>query len=325
MLAVGLLFAGVLFASTTTHADTSKNEDGTYNITNDIFTYGWSLTTQQMDQTREEFGISNRHNPQEIKVTGTLLAKYMPELGFTESSGAWSSAYITPSNEGGVHVKILGGITTYTELQSQNALITAGASNIDVKVYSPKAVEGQGALTGMMIAFDKSDSTDDATAQANREANRKVAQQELDTLGNITDENKDKSGYSDAALNKAVSQMKSDVVNESKAKSGDATKDDIASIVNSQIKDNGLDGIVNDSQKQQLTDFLYNFQNSPAANNKDLKKQLNNLKDEASSAAKKAMDKAKGLYDDAEKSGVLDKIGEFFNNLFTSIKNIFGK
>ena len=82
-----------------------------------------------------------------------------------------------------------------------------------------------------------------------------VAQNEMDVLSSITEENKDKDGYSDEALNKAQEQAKEELA----AKTADGkelTQADIQTTVEKALKDNGLEDVMTSDQVTEITSLM---------------------------------------------------------------------
>ncbi|MUP59910.1 DUF1002 domain-containing protein, partial [Veillonellaceae bacterium M2-4] len=129
---------------------------------------------------------------------------------FTTSSGVWSSAMIQKTSSGsGINVKILdyngsNNITTITANQYKNAALTAGITDANIYITSATPIDGSGALAGIYAAYAQSGNTLNQS-QVN------AAQSELNTLSSITQDNKNKDGYSDAQLNNAVAGAKADM------------------------------------------------------------------------------------------------------------------
>src|SRR5699024_3095147 len=101
-----------------------------------MFTYGETLDDSQYTETKELLGVNELND---------LLQDTYPY------NQVYSSAYITPAdNDGGVTVEIEtpDTITDITEAQYENAAITAGAVDVDIKVASAVKVDGSGALAG---------------------------------------------------------------------------------------------------------------------------------------------------------------------------------
>lgn len=213
-----------------------------------VVTLGTSLTDAQKQGTLKTLTAPlNGGNYQTITVTGSDLVKYLNPSGdnFTTSSGVWSSAMIQKTSSGsGINVKILdydgkNNITTITANQYKNAALTAGISDANIYVTSAIPIDGSGALAGVYAAYAKN-----GNALNQKQVN--AAQDEMNTLSGITQDNKNKKGYSDAQLNNAVAGAKNEM-----AKQGqNITDSQIRDIVNNQININHLGDTINNNQKK---------------------------------------------------------------------------
>ena len=180
-----------------------------------------------------------------LTVTGNDLVKYLNPSGdnFTTTSGVWSSALIVKTDsEPGIRVKILPyngqtTITTITADQYKNAALTAGIENADIYITSPVAIDGSGALAGIYAAYaDKGKKLNQDQINA--------AQDEINTLSSINQNNRNKSNFSDAKLNRAIVGAKKDMAQ----KGGTLSDDQIRDIINNQIKINHLGNTINNNQ-----------------------------------------------------------------------------
>ncbi|RVU76783.1 DUF1002 domain-containing protein [Lactobacillus xujianguonis] len=282
-----------------------------------VVTLGTSLTEAQKSGTLKTLTAPlNGGNYQTITVTGEDLVKYLNPSGdnFTTSSGVWSSAMIQKTSPGsGINVKILDyngrdNITTITANQYKNAALTAGITDANIYVTSAIPIDGSGALAGVYAAYAKNG---DALNQSQVNA----AQDEMNTLSGITQENKKKDGYSDAQLNNAVAGAKSDM-----AKIGNNISDSqIRDIVNNQIKINHLGDTINNNQKNQIVNVLIEIRNSGALKN-------GNFKEQAATLSKQIKQNAKGIFDKFNTpenrnffQQLWDSVVHFFSGLFGTV------
>lgn len=308
---VATLLLGLGSWSVYANADDSSDEP--------IVTLGSSLTSSQKEGTIKTLTASlNGATYQTLTVNGDTLVKYLNPAGesFTSSSGVWSSAMIQKTSSGsGINVKILdyngsNNITTITADQYKNAALTAGIEDANIYVTSATAIDGSGALAGVYAAYAKSGNTLN-TKQVT------AAQNELGTLSNITDANKDKDGYSDAQLNNAVAGAKKEMAK----KGSDVTKNEITTIVNQQITNNNLTNVITNNQKTQIINLLVQIRDSGALNSSSFKKQASSLMNNIQSNAKGIFNKL----NTKENQNLLQKIWSAIVNFFSSIfKSIFG-
>lgn len=279
-----------------------------------VVTLGTSLTESQKQGTLKTLTAPlNGGNYQTITVTGSDLVKYLNPSGdnFTTSSGVWSSAMIQKTNSGsGINVKILdyngkNNITTITANQYKNAALTAGIIDANIYVTSAIPIDGSGALAGVYAAYAKN-----GNALNQKQVN--AAQDEMNTLSGITQDNKGKKGYSDAQLNNAVAGAKSEM-----AKQGQNISDSqIRDIVNNQININHLGNTINNNQKNQIINLLIEIRDSGALKNGDFKGQAAKLSSQIENGAKNIFNKFNTPENRNLFQQIWDSIVNFFSGLF---------
>ena len=268
-----------------------------------VVTLGTSLTDSQKQGTLKTLTAPlNGGNYQTITVTGSDLVKYLNPSGdnFTTSSGVWSSAMIQKTSSGsGINVKILdydgkNNITTITANQYKNAALTAGISDANIYVTSAIPIDGSGALAGVYAAYAKN-----GNALNQKQVN--AAQDEMNTLSGITQDNKNKKGYSDAQLNNAVAGAKNEM-----AKQGQ-------NITDSQIRD-----IVN-NQKNQIVNLLIEIRDSGALKDGNFKQQASKLSSQIQNGAKNIFNKFNTQENRNWLQNLWDQIVKFFSGLFGGV------
>ena len=282
-----------------------------------VVTLGTSLTDSQKDGTLKTLPAPlNGGNYQTITVTGSDLVRYLNPSGdnFTTSSGVWSSAMIQKTSSGsGINVKILdyngrNNITTITANQYKNAALTAGITNANIYVTSAIPIDGSGALAGVYAAYAKN-----GNALNQKQVN--AAQDEMNTLSGITQDNKNKKGYSDAQLNNAVAGAKSEM-----AKQGQNISDSqIRDIVNNQININHLGNTINNNQKNQIVNLLIEIRDSGALKSSDFKGQASKLSSQIENSAKNIFNKFNTPENRSWLQQLWDSIVNFFSHMFGGV------
>ena len=282
-----------------------------------VVTLGTSLTDAQKQGTLKTLTAPlNGGNYQTITVTGSDLVKYLNPSGdnFTTSSGVWSSAMIQKTSSGsGINVKILdydgkNNITTITANQYKNAALTAGISDANIYVTSAIPIDGSGALAGVYAAYAKN-----GNALNQKQVN--AAQDEMNTLSGITQDNKNKKGYSDAQLNNAVAGAKSEM-----AKQGqNITDSQIRDIVNNQININHLGDTINNNQKNQIVNLLIEIRDSGALKDGNFKQQASKLSSQIQNGAKNIFNKFNTQENRNWLQNLWDQIVKFFSGLFGGV------
>lgn len=314
-----LLLSSVL----TTQALAEQQNDGKEpELKEDVITYGGNLTSQQKDDVREKLGASEKYKSYDVSVGD--VEKF---TGVTYDH-IYSSSVIEPKSFGkGVDVEIVtpDNITKVTEEQYTNSAISAGIQNAKIRVASTvEPTTGDGALTGIVKAY--AEEGNDLNEEDVRNAN-----QEMSDLANISEANKGNDDYSDGAMNNAVAEMKEQVADE-KQKNGDVSEDKVRSIVDEVLKEKGLDGVINESQKNTIYNIIVNVANSntlqtdPKAFKKQLGDYKNQLEKKHGDLIDKAKDKAKDLNTEENRNFVQkiwDAIVGFFQWLVNLISSFF--
>lgn len=282
-----------------------------------VVTLGTSLTDSQKQGTLKTLTAPlNGGNYQTITVTGSDLVKYLNPSGdnFTTSSGVWSSAMIQKTSSGsGINVKILdydgkNNITTITANQYKNAALTAGISDANIYVTSAIPIDGSGALAGVYAAYAKN-----GNALNQKQVN--AAQDEMNTLSGITQDNKNKKGYSDAQLNNAVAGAKNEM-----AKQGqNITDSQIRDIVNNQININHLGDTINNNQKNQIVNLLIEIRDSGALKDGNFKQQASKLSSQIQNGAKNIFNKFNTQENRNWLQNLWDQLVKFFSGLFGGV------
>ena len=282
-----------------------------------VVTLGTSLTDAQKQGTLKTLTAPlNGGNYQTITVTGSDLVKYLNPSGdnFTTSSGVWSSAMIQKTSSGsGINVKILdydgkNNITTITANQYKNAALTAGISDANIYVTSAIPIDGSGALAGVYAAYAKNGNT-----LNQKQVN--AAQDEMNTLSGITQDNKNKKGYSDAQLNNAVAGAKNEM-----AKQGqNITDSQIRDIANNQININHLGDTINNNQKNQIVNLLIEIRDSGALKDGNFKQQASKLSSQIQNGAKNIFNKFNTQENRNWLQNLWDQIVKFFSGLFGGV------
>ena len=118
---------------------------------------GNSNSDEQISQLLALFEVESNDQSNLIKIDGVTLNELISD-GSNESTDVYSSVMVDmPESGSGVNVEILTpeNITVVSESAYQNAAITAGATNADIKIASVIAVTGEGALGGVYEIFDQ--------------------------------------------------------------------------------------------------------------------------------------------------------------------------
>lgn len=275
--------------------------------------YGGGLSNAQVEQTAKLLGIKDENTVLKETATGEDLIKYLGS-GNGDTSVMISSVMVQKKNKGTgvkVHIATPDNITLVTAEQYANAAITAGVTDAEIEVASVSKVTGESALTGVYKAFE-------ANGVKLDEKRTAVAQQELEVTNKIAQENAKEKGFDPAKLDKAMIEIKKELAAIKEKQGQLATKEDIEKIINNALKNNSLQNIISQDQINALVSFAQNYQNTSAIDSKQVLEQLNNLSQSVS-------EKINSLVEQAKSQGWLDKVVQFFQSIFDSIKNLFSQ
>ncbi|MDG0820698.1 DUF1002 domain-containing protein [Staphylococcus equorum] len=298
----------------------NKDKEAQPELKDDVITYGGNLDSQQKDDVREKLEASK--NDKSLDVTLDDVEQFTG----VRYDHIYSSSVIEPKTLGkGVDVEIVtpDNITKITEEQYTNAAISAGIQNAKIRVASTvEPTTGDGALTGIVKAYAE-EGTDLNIEDA------KNANQEMSDLASISEENENKDGYSDAAMNNAVADMKEQVAEE-KEKNNEVSEDKIRSIVDDVLKEKGLDNAITDNQRNTLYNIIINVANSNVLQTdpKAFKKQLGDYKDQLEKNHGDLLDKAKDKASELnteENRNFLQKIWDAIVGFFQWLWNLISR
>ncbi|WP_312653524.1 DUF1002 domain-containing protein [Proteiniclasticum sp.] len=276
------------------------------------FAFGESLTEAEYEKTKELLGVKT--DSREIEVMINELNDILHNSYSYHQ--VYSSVYLEPSDTAeGVSVEIVTPetITKITPAQYQNAAITAGAINLDIKIASVKAVDGSGALAGVYKAFS------DADAELPEE-NIVVAQEELEETSDISEENEGKEGYSDELLNAAIAEIKAQIQKEKDENNGEITVVTITNIVNTVINNYNLDGVITEENKQRLISLMEKF--SKLEFTDEQKTAIKDFGENLIEGGGKLMDDVKSTWDGLDED-VKTGISGFFRNFMDALADFF--
>ena len=120
-----------------------------------VVTLGANLSDEQKASMYKYFGTS-ADQVDTIEVTNTDERKYMEGIATESQIGTrtYSCSYVEPTDSGGIQVKV-ANLTFVTSSMIASTLLTSGVENCNVVAGSPIEVSGTGALTGIMMAYEK--------------------------------------------------------------------------------------------------------------------------------------------------------------------------
>lgn len=323
---LGLVAAFTIAMTSLAHAASfDKNKD-------DII-YGVALDNQQRKVVDNAVGI-NSDDYNIGTVNGADLKKY---LGYgTEDYNMISSIVVKRLEKGSgikISIKTPGNINQITEAQYTNAAITAGITDAEIFVASPKPVTGESALVGVY----KSEELHGENLDPER---TKTAQDELKTVIEVAKENEDNPQFDSKKLDAAVIEVKQNLADYKEKNGETAPQDEIVTYVINALKNVDMDKVLSDNNINVLVNYFKSYQETSAIDSQEVRDNLFKLANEIGGKASKFYEDNKDSIDkfakdnkenfdkiaqDAKDSGLLDKFINFLKDIFNSIISIFSK
>ena len=275
------------------------------------YVYGGGLNDAQIEETADLLGIDSMDNVASVAVTGEDLQNYLG-TGSGNTASMILSVLVQRENEGhGVNVinKTPDNITQITEEQYSNAAITAGVEDVTIMVASIRPVTGESALTGIYKAFD-------VNGEELDQDRMEVAQEELETTNQIAQENADEEEFDSSRLDLAIVEIKQQLAELRDRQDELATREEIEQIINDALENNNLQSVISQDQVDRLLAFFERYQQTGAIDSAQVRQQLEllsgNLRDRFGDAGQQAED-----------SGLVDQIGNFFRQIWEAIRGLF--
>lgn len=233
---------------------TSQNINAASEWDNAVTVYGAALEsdTGLQEQTADLLGASDSDIVD--FVYSEDVSQYVNQN--YDNSVLMSSIRIQQTSEGsGLNINIdesLGNITMISEETYQNALLTSGITDADVTIAAAQDVTGESALAGVYKAYAAQGEEIDPEKTQN-------AQDELDAISDITNENSNVDGFTQVQLNKVITEVKVEIINNF---NGDVSEEQIRSILDEKLAANGLEGLLTQEQIDRLVEIFNNIKDS---------------------------------------------------------------
>lgn len=237
-----------------------------------------------------------------------------------------SSIRIIQTAEGsGLNIDIneeMGQILLISEETYQNALLTSGITDADVTIAAATDVTGESALAGVYKAYQAQGEDIDPEKAQN-------AQDELEAITDISKENSGIEGFSQVQLNKVITEVKVEIVNNF---NGDVTEEQVRSIVDEKLAENGLDGTLNQQQIDRIIVIIMNIKDSGLFTGEEADRLVDSSKDlldkiTSSDSFQDAKDKAtelgKDIANSEEASSFMDSLRSFWERIVEFFKGLF--
>ena len=247
-----------------------------------VVTLGANLSDSQKNSMYEYFGTSS-DKAEVIEVTNADERKYLEGVAPEGQIGTrtYSCSYVEPTTSGGIQVKV-SNLTYVTSSMISSTLLTSGVENCNVIAASPIEVSGTGALTGIMMAYEK------ATGTTLNEDQKAAATDELVTTGDLAN---------DIGQDKAE-----DVMNDAKEsviEDGLKDENDIQDAVEDAAKNN--DVTLTQEQIDKITELLKNISQYDY-DVKALKNTLNNIDGKSEGFFSNLWNSIKGIFGGSDSS-----------------------
>ena len=256
LLCVAALMSALILPAWAEESDSSKP----------YLVLGQDLNADQLATVLDLLGVKDPANyQQDYNVYYTTNAEEHEQLDSYLSKSvigtkAYSSILLTPQKKGsGIHITTRN-INYCTVEMYQNALITAGVSDVDLVVAGPTNISGTAALVSAMKAYSI------MTGKPLDETSVDAANNEIVVTGELGDE----LGDSDKAA-ELIAALKNELFADGK---DNVTEDDINAAIDKVCQELGI--TISDSLRQQIIDLMQKIANSnfdPAA----LKEQAKDL------------------------------------------------
>ena len=253
-----------------------------------VVTLGANLTDSQKNSMYEYFGTSS-DKAEVIEVTNADERKYLEGVAPDEQIGTrtYSCSYVEPTTSGGIQVKV-SNLTYVTSSMISSTLLTSGVENCNVVAASPIEVSGTGALTGIMMAYEK------ATGTTLNDDQKAAATDELVTTGDLAN---------DIGQDKAenvMNDVKKDVI-----EGGLTDADDIQNAVENAAKDNNV--TLTQEQIDKISDLMKNISQYDY-DVKALKNTLDNIDGKSGGFFSNLWSSIKGIFggDDSSDGGIIN-------------------
>lgn len=253
-----------------------------------VVTLGANLTDSQKNSMYEYFGTSS-DKAEVIEVTNADERKYLEGVAPDEQIGirTYSCSYVEPTTSGGIQVKV-SNLTYVTSSMISSTLLTSGVKNCNVVAASPIEVSGTGALTGIMMAYEK------ATGTTLNDDQKAAATDELVTTGDLAN---------DIGQDKAenvMNDVKKDVI-----EGGLTDADDIQNAVENAAKDNNV--TLTQEQIDKISDLMKNISQYDY-DVKALKNTLDNIDGKSGGFFSNLWSSIKGIFggDDSSDGGIIN-------------------
>ena len=299
---------------------TSQNINAASEWDNAVTVYGAALEsdTGLQEQTADLLGASDSDIID--YVYSEDVSQYVNQN--YDNSVLMSSIRIQQTSEGsGLNINIdesLGNITMISEETYQNALLTSGITDADVTIAAAQDVTGESALAGVYKAYAAQGEEIDPEKTQN-------AQDELDAISDITNENSNVEGFTQVQLNKVITEVKVEIINNF---NGEVSEEQIRSILDEKLAENGLEGLLSQEQIDRLVEIFNSIKDSGIFTGEEAQRLVDSSEDllnriTSSDSFQDAKDSASELGRDIADSEEVNSFMEALRNFWDRIVEFF--
>lgn len=248
-----------------------------------VVTLGANLSSEQRQAMYEYFGTS-ADKVETLEVNNADERKYMEGIATEAQIGTrtYSCSYVEPTTSGGIQVKV-ANLTFVTSSMIASTLLTSGVENCNVVASSPIEVSGTGALTGIMMAYEK------ASGEVLDEGQKETAAEELITTGAIAES----VGQQEAA--DIMNDVKAQVIEEDLSQ-----EDEIKNVIDKVTNEKNV--TLTEEQIQKVTDLMKRISQYDY-DVKALEKTLNNIAGKSEGFFAGIWSSIKGAFSSDSKAG----------------------
>lgn len=228
-----------------------------------VYAYGDALTDEQMETMAQNLGYEL--NDLELLIIHVSdMGKY---IDVHATGNMASSAILVKQKKGaGVEVEIKHPelITEVTKGEYENAMITAGVTDMLILVDSPVEATGHSALTGIYKAYE----TEEETLDAER---MRLAQDELVITSGIVQEHQSNEAFDAHRFNNSMRGVKLNLGKEKKDKVDEKVVD---RIVTDAIEEEDLEKVLTEFNVEDILELFMRYSQTSAMDDEDVKEQL---------------------------------------------------
>lgn len=304
-----------------TNTNSQSNNDKT--LSSAYVVYGAGTSSEVRSQLNKIFGVDSSFK--QLTATAADYNKYIANrTSDTTNAAMISSVAIAPSDPGSgvkVNIKNYQGDNNITEVTAQQYAMVAqmaGVTDVTIVVTANRPVSGESALTGVYEALAANG------IQLNTQ-NTASANQMLNATQSAIDANKNNTKYP-GQLMAAVGEVSKQISQQKQQNNGQdlATKQDIQDMLNKALAEHGIANETTNNQKEQITNALINFQNSPISADKSYTKNVDNTIQNVKNSTGNLMNKAKNWMNSKQGQAAAQEAKNWFERFIDWIKSLFG-